>query len=212
MYRNNYDKLNNAADPSDQEKAAPDRELENDEVGAETAARDGEHENDENRQIERVPGRDTESQQNSNDGDLVELEKMSDYKSFSKGMMDIALMSANANQLRTALFYPFRYKWIVVGFIIMSMVLQVIASCLLILETFKRPKRYLNSSDHKDCYKKCQRYNIAIAISVILIIIVNIFITAFGVPDFEPGFHPDKEPSAPSIHPADNSFINWFFN
>jgi len=186
-----YQRLHNGGDPNwvNQEEA-PGTEHENDEVFS-------------NSQIERVES----APQTSEDEDVVELEKMSDYKSFSKGMMDIALMTANANQLRTALFYPFKHKWIVVGFIIISLILQVLATCLLILEKIKRPKRCLNSSEHREGYKKCQQYNIAIAISVVLIIILNIFITAFGVPDFEPGFHPDKEPSAPSFHPSDDSFF-----
>ena len=42
------------------------------------------------------PGRDQED-------DVDHLEKMTDFKSYSKGLMDIALLTANANQLRHTL-------------------------------------------------------------------------------------------------------------
>jgi len=131
----------------------------------------------------------TESQQTENDYldvDVDNLQKMSDFKSYSKGLMDIALLSANANQLRTVLEYPYEHKWPLVGMITLSLVLQVLATCLLILERMTCSK--------KD-YKRCHYYNAAIAISVVLIIFINIFITAFGVPDLEPVPGPHDGPN-----------------
>ena len=80
-----------------------------------------------------------ESQTEDADNDAEHLEKMADYKSYAKvfiyqffstiilhqGLMDIALLSANANQLRNAfdICEPFRTPMVVM--ILLSILLQV---------------------------------------------------------------------------------------
>ncbi|XP_023320830.1 ninjurin-2-like [Eurytemora carolleeae] len=121
----------------------------------------------------------TETQQ-TDDGYLDEsthLEKMGDYKSYAKGLMDIALISANANQLRTALEYPVPYSTILASMIAVSILLQVIATLLLVIERM---------TCKKHDYVRCHKYNLAIAILVCFVIFINIFITAFGVPGNNP--------------------------
>merc|ERR1712183_803477 len=90
------------------------------------------------------------------------LEKMADYKSYAKGLMDIALLSANANQLRHAfdICEPFRTPMVVM--ILLSILLQVVASCLLLLERV---------TCHKRDFALCHKYNCAIGMIVIIIII-----------------------------------------
>eukprot|EP00088_Acartia_fossae_P022371 TRINITY_DN23598_c0_g1_i6.p1 TRINITY_DN23598_c0_g1~~TRINITY_DN23598_c0_g1_i6.p1 ORF type:complete len:180 (-),score=34.34 TRINITY_DN23598_c0_g1_i6:185-724(-) len=142
----------------------------------------------------------TETQQTEDDyldADVAHLQKMTDFKSYSKGLMDIALLSANANQLRTALEYPGPHKWFIVGMITLSLILQVLATILLVLERL--------TCNKKD-YKRCHSYNAAIAISVVLIIVVNIIITAFGVPDIH--IPPSPLPGPTGLMEAQNITIN----
>jgi len=111
------------------------------------------------------------------DGNVSHLEKMTDYKSYAKGLMDIALMSANANQLRNALEMRTPYSTVLTGMISASLLLQVIATIILVVERM---------TCRKHDYLRCHRYNIAIAVIVVLIIFINIFIAAFGVPSEQP--------------------------
>jgi len=145
---------------------------------------------------EEVQGFTQETQQTEgsymDEEDAAHLQKMTDYKSYAKGLMDIALMSANANQLRTALEYPLPFNTVVVGMISLSLVLQIVATLLLVIERMTCRK--------KD-FARCHKYNLAISIIVILIIFVNIFITAFGVPD--PSSHHNNN----KIDPSNNNNI-----
>merc|ERR1712212_977183 len=104
------------------------------------------------------PGRDEE-----NDAD--HLEKMTDYKSYSKGLMDIALLTANANQLRHTMEICKPFRVLLVVLLSLSILLQVVASCILLVERLT-------------CCKKdwalCHKYNAAIGCLTIIIIIVNI--------------------------------------
>eukprot|EP00090_Calanus_glacialis_P037776 TRINITY_DN6539_c0_g1_i2.p1 TRINITY_DN6539_c0_g1~~TRINITY_DN6539_c0_g1_i2.p1 ORF type:complete len:113 (+),score=33.10 TRINITY_DN6539_c0_g1_i2:59-397(+) len=78
------------------------------------------------------------------------LEKMTDYKSYAKGLMDIALLSANANQLRHALELCAPFRNLLIVLLSISIVLQLIASGILLVErmTFK-----------KEEYSKCHKYD-----------------------------------------------------
>eukprot|EP00092_Neocalanus_flemingeri_P073590 GFUD01090839.1.p1 GENE.GFUD01090839.1~~GFUD01090839.1.p1 ORF type:complete len:115 (+),score=30.50 GFUD01090839.1:115-459(+) len=82
-----------------------------------------------------------------NEDEKVEhLETMTQYKSYAKGLMDIALLSANANQLRHAidLCHPLQ-----IGLLSFSILLQVIATCLLFVERI---------AFNKQAYSKCPKY------------------------------------------------------
>eukprot|EP00091_Calanus_sinicus_P010633 TRINITY_DN2457_c0_g1_i1.p2 TRINITY_DN2457_c0_g1~~TRINITY_DN2457_c0_g1_i1.p2 ORF type:complete len:177 (-),score=78.13 TRINITY_DN2457_c0_g1_i1:18-479(-) len=104
------------------------------------------------------------------------LKKMSEYKTFALGLMDIALLSANANQLRESLELCGPYRPLMITLLTISIVLQVIASAILIKEraTYK-----------KEEYKKCHQYNVSVSILVLCIIVINVLATAFGGPDNE---------------------------
>jgi len=157
---------------------------------------------------EEVQGFTQETQQTEgsymDEEDAAHLQKMTDYKSYAKGLMDIALMSANANQLRTALEYPLPFNTVVVGMISLSLVLQIVATLLLVIERMTcRIHKDRNSKiqKRKKDFARCHKYNLAISIIVILIIFVNIFITAFGVPD--PSSHHNNN----KIDPSNNNNI-----
>merc|ERR1712034_11022 len=104
------------------------------------------------------------------------LKKISEYKTFALGLMDIALLSANANQLRESLELCGPYRPLMITLLTISIVLQVIASAILIKEraTYK-----------KEEYKKCHQYNVSVSILVLCIIVINVLATAFGGPDNE---------------------------
>eukprot|EP00092_Neocalanus_flemingeri_P025429 GFUD01027569.1.p1 GENE.GFUD01027569.1~~GFUD01027569.1.p1 ORF type:complete len:152 (+),score=53.56 GFUD01027569.1:85-540(+) len=118
-----------------------------------------------------------ESQASQPQDEKVEhLEKMTDYKTYCKGLMDIALLTANANQLRHALELCAPFRTLLIVLLSISIVLQVIASAILLVEriVFK-----------KEDYSKCHKYNAAIGVLVIFIIVINILATAFGGPGDE---------------------------
>merc|ERR1712112_466152 len=103
------------------------------------------------------------------------LEKISDYIAYGKSLMSIALLSANANQLRYALELESDYR----------ILLQVVAAFLLFVSR--------NSYKTQD-YNRAHRYNMAIGIMVMMIIFVNVIALSFGVPDFtEDIIHPTTQ-------------------
>jgi len=106
--------------------------------------------------------------------DADHLEKMTDYKSYCKGLMDVALLTANANQLRHTLEICEPYRALLVVLLSISILLQVVASLVLLVERMTCRK--------KD-FATCHKYNAAIGCLTIIVIIVNILATAFGGPD-----------------------------
>lgn len=108
------------------------------------------------------------------DPDTGHLEKMTDFKSYAKGLMDLALLTANANQMRHAFDICEPFKTIMVILLGISILLQLLASCLLLAERMLAKR--------KD-YALCHKYNAAIGMIVVVIIIVNILAAAFGGPD-----------------------------
>merc|ERR1719347_2030059 len=95
--------------------------------------------------------------------------------------MDIALLTANANQLRHSLELCAPYRILLITLLSISIFLQVIASGVLLIERITCKKQE---------YQKCVKYNATIGILVIIIIVVNIIATAFGGPGEE--CHPDQ--------------------
>merc|ERR1712013_13315 len=108
------------------------------------------------------------------DHDAVHLVMMTEYKRYSKGLMDIALLTANANQLRHTLEICGPYKAFLVALLSISILLQVVASIVLMVERMTCRK--------KD-FASCHKYNAAIGCLTIIFIVVNILATAFGGPD-----------------------------
>merc|ERR1711915_1127353 len=102
-------------------------------------------------------------------------------------------MSANANQLRTALEYPIPYKGVIVGMISLSLILQIVASLMLVIERMTCKKKE---------FARCHKYNIAISIIVVFIIFCNIFITAFGVPDPNHNHNNNNNIVSPAVNNA----------
>merc|ERR1712226_72342 len=102
---------------------------------------------------------------------MGKLEKIGDAKSLAVGLMDIALLTANANQLFGAFELCEPFKTILIVMVIISIVLQVLAACLLLAERL---------TVHKKEYAKCHIYNVVIGILVIIVIAVNVLATAFG--------------------------------
>ena len=102
------------------------------------------------------------------------LKKISEYKTVALGLMDIALLSANANQLRESLELCGAYRPIMITLFTISIVLQIISSALLMLERITR---------QKEDYKECHLYNATVGVLVICIIAINVMATAFGGPD-----------------------------
>lgn len=99
-------------------------------------------------------------------------------KTLAQGMMDLALLSSNANQLRYVLELRNRhsYYYFSLTFIIASLVMQVVVGIGLVLNS-----RY--NVKNKDDICKADKINNLITIGILLITIVNVFISAFGVAD-----------------------------
>lgn len=91
-------------------------------------------------------------------------------------MMDLALLSSNANQLRYVLELKNRHSYYLFSltFIISSLVMQVVVGIGLVLNS-----RY--NVKNKDDICKADKINNLITIGILLITIVNVFISAFGV-------------------------------
>lgn len=102
-------------------------------------------------------------------------------KTLAQGMMDLALLSANANQLRYVLesYNRHPYYYFSVTFISMSLILQVAVGIGLIINS-----RYNVKNQDDIC--KADRINNFTVIGIFLITIVNVFISSFGVADPPP--------------------------
>ncbi|CAO1333917.1 unnamed protein product [Diamesa hyperborea] len=112
----------------------------------------------------------------SDDSKKVNLTFYQQKKSLSQGMLDLALLSANANQLRYVLeslnTHPYSYFCLV--FIILSIVFQIAVGVGLVLNT-----RY--NIIIKDEAHKANSNNNNITIGILLITVINIIVPAFGV-------------------------------
>lgn len=90
--------------------------------------------------------------------------------------MDLALLSANANQLRYVLesYDRHPYYYLSISFIIASLVFQVLVGVGLVLNS-----RY-NIKNYEDICK-ADKINNLITVAILLITIINVFVSAFGV-------------------------------
>ncbi|XP_061394940.1 ninjurin-A-like [Musca vetustissima] len=97
-------------------------------------------------------------------------------KTLAQGMMDLALLSANANQLRYVLEsygrHPYYYPSLV--FISLSIVFQIAVGVGLILNS-----KYNIKNERDIC--RANKINNYTVIGIFVVTVVNVFISAFGV-------------------------------
>ena len=97
-------------------------------------------------------------------------------KSIAQGMLDLAFLSANANQLRYVLesldSHPYSYFCLV--FIVLSILFQIAVGLGLILNS-----RY-NINNKNEAYKANLNNNM-ITIGILLITIINVIVPSFSV-------------------------------
>ena len=100
-------------------------------------------------------------------------------------MLDLALLSSNAQQLRLILDHQERnnYFYVSITCILLSIVLQIIVAIAFILK-FKVLKRYYfvdpdEISKMKD-FERNAKYDNFITLGILFITIINVFMTAFG--------------------------------
>jgi len=116
--------------------------------------------------------------------------------------MSIALLTANANQLRYAFELDSDYRIFLVILLSLSILLQVIASILLFItrysyksQQYQKAHRYIQFpfKTFPNNFNQFFRYNLAIGIMVMMVIFVNIIALSFGAPDIaENIIHPQK--------------------
>ncbi|XP_054275781.1 ninjurin-A-like [Macrosteles quadrilineatus] len=99
-------------------------------------------------------------------------------KTLAQGMMDLALLTANANQLRYVLDAGpvHAYYYVSLTFIAVSILLQVSVGILLLWNS-----RFNINKEHHII--RANRINNFTLIGIFLITILNVFIAAFGLPD-----------------------------
>merc|ERR1712130_284634 len=105
--------------------------------------------------------------------DQLHLKKLSDYKTLSKGLMDVALLTANCAQLRQVLEHCSQWKTLLVILLLLSLFLQLVAALLLFFERL--------SSRRKD-FTSALKQSLAIGGLVCLVILTNVAVSAFGGP------------------------------
>ena len=104
------------------------------------------------------------------DANVEEVDLYAQHKNYAKGLMDLALLTANANQLsRHYTQYGFSF---VIVFLILSLALQVTAGVLLLLDHRIRIKT------RKDL-KQGTRFTDAITIIIFFVIVLNILFASF---------------------------------
>ncbi|XP_023291309.2 ninjurin-A isoform X1 [Lucilia cuprina] len=99
-------------------------------------------------------------------------------KTLAQGMMDLALLSANANQLRYVLEsydrHPYYYASLI--FISLSIIFQIVVGVGLILNS-----KYNVKNEKEIC--RANKVNNYTVIGIFIVTVVNVFISAFGVAD-----------------------------
>ncbi|XP_063894535.1 ninjurin-A isoform X1 [Helicoverpa armigera] len=109
-------------------------------------------------------------------GSIPDVNTYQQKKNLAQGMMDLALLSANANQLRYVLEssteHSYYYPSLI--FISLSIIFQVMVGIGLIMNS-----RY-DVNDHKERCKADKINNLTV-LGIFLITIVNVFITSFSV-------------------------------
>lgn len=106
----------------------------------------------------------------------VNLNSYQMKKNFAQGLMDVALFSANASQLRHVIDSPVRgpYFYISVSLISASLLTQALVGVGLVLNS-----RCNMEKESGVC--KANKLNNSITAGVVIITLLNIFIPAFGI-------------------------------
>ena len=104
------------------------------------------------------------------------LEKIADYQSYAKGLMNLALLSANASQLREATELCLPTRTVVISLLCLSIMFQLVASSLLVVERL---------TCKGEEYNKCHKYNVMIGVLCVVIIVVNLLVISIGGPKEE---------------------------
>uniref|UniRef100_A0A1B6E3A8 Uncharacterized protein n=2 Tax=Clastoptera arizonana TaxID=38151 RepID=A0A1B6E3A8_9HEMI len=112
------------------------------------------------------------------DKKLPDLNVYQQKKTFAQGMMDLALLSANANQLRYILEAgkEHSYFYSSLFFVVTSITLQISVGILLLWNS-----RFNIKKEHHII--KANRINNITVTGIFLITILNVFISAFGLPE-----------------------------
>ncbi|XP_013173066.1 PREDICTED: uncharacterized protein LOC106121799 isoform X1 [Papilio xuthus] len=109
-------------------------------------------------------------------GSIPDVNTYQQKKNLAQGMMDLALLSANANQMRYVLesstAHPYFYPSLV--FISLSVIFQIAVGIGLIMNS-----RYDVKDEKEIC--KADKINNMTVLGIFLITIVNVFITSFSV-------------------------------
>lgn len=106
-------------------------------------------------------------------------------KGWAKGWTDLALLTANANQLRYVVDHPnAHFRILNTVLLSLSIFLQIIGGVLLIVE------HNLDEWKDKNRFLICRRINLAISCFMFLIIVINVFVVAFGDPENMPPMPP----------------------
>ncbi|XP_055610658.1 ninjurin-A-like [Uranotaenia lowii] len=97
-------------------------------------------------------------------------------KNLAQGMMDLALVSANANQLRYVIesFTRHPYYYFSLCFISVSLIIQIAVGIGLIMNS-----RYDVNDRREIC--KANKINDLVTMGIFLITLINVLISAFGV-------------------------------
>ncbi|CAH1714302.1 unnamed protein product [Chironomus riparius] len=113
-------------------------------------------------------------------------DKYKHKKAMAQGMLDLALLSSNAHQLRLILEYKERnnYFYVSIACISLSIILQVIVAVAFILK-FKVLKRYyygeaMDEETQQKNFERKARFDNFISLGILFITIINVFMSAFG--------------------------------
>lgn len=113
-------------------------------------------------------------------------DKYKHKKAMAQGMMDLALLSSNAHQLRLILEYKERndYFYVSLSCILLSLILQVAVAMGFILK-FKVLKRYyygeaLDEETQRKNFERKANFDNYLSMGILLITIINVFMSAFG--------------------------------
>ncbi|XP_035599304.1 ninjurin-1-like [Oncorhynchus keta] len=109
-------------------------------------------------------------------GQPINMNRYANKKSAAESMLDVALLMANASQLKAVLEQDpdFTFYTPLITFISISLILQITVGVLLIFIV------KWNLNDESTHFKLNIMENIATAL-IFIIVVVNVFITAFGV-------------------------------
>uniref|UniRef100_A0A4W5Q478 Ninjurin 1 n=1 Tax=Hucho hucho TaxID=62062 RepID=A0A4W5Q478_9TELE len=109
-------------------------------------------------------------------GQPINMNQYANKKSAAESMLDVALIMANASQLKAVLEQgpDFTFYNPLIAFISISLILQITVGVLLIFIV------KWNLNDESTHFKLNIMENIATAL-IFIIVVVNVFITAFGV-------------------------------